>query len=499
MAKQVSFSLEKMLAGLRTAARAVGGTIGPKGRNVYLQEVYGNKVTNDGVTVASKVILKDQEEDAGAFVIRNVTGEQNDKVGDGTTTVAILTEAIIDECLKRPENPMDIRTSLNKASEEVIAQLKELSVPVEKDDIGKVALISAEDPVLSSMITALVSKLGVNAVISVEDSKTLETHYDIVDGYEAQSGYLSPHFADPKTGKATLTDCPVLVTDRKISNVADIKPIFDQFAKNGVGSAVIVCDDIDDSMLGILVINRLQGKFQALVIKAHGDTLKDIAAVTGATVVSATTGLTFQNITIDKLGHAKKVVADAHKTLFVVEGDSGKIYADVLEKEQELEPNQFIKQRFEERIAQLRGGIAVLRVAAHTDFEREYLKLKAEDAIKAVQAALAEGVVEGGGLALWGIAQGLKGETVGEAILKKALTAPFRKIVENAGRDYAEVVSNMNGKGYNARTDTYEDLMETGVVDPTKVERLALSNAVSAAGTFITTFAVITDIPDEKQ
>ena len=489
MSKLVSFgknAMEKMLCGLDTAADAVSGTIGPKGRNVYLQEIYGNKIVNDGVTIASKVVLKDPEEDMGAFVIRNATSQTNDDVGDGTTTTAILTQAIIHECLARPENPMEIRTSLNDAAETVYAQLKSQSVPITTEDIERVALISAEDPTIAHIISEVTQKLGVKAVINVEDAKTLETDYEIVDGYEAPVGFLSPYFSDPKTGKAVLTDVPVLVTDKKISNVIDIKPLFDQFAKESIGSCVIVCDDIENSMLGVLVTNKLQGRFNPLVIKAHGDILKDIEGATGATMVSDSTGVTFQSITTGQLGFAKSVISDQHKTLFLGDGIASKEYADVLERQVDTEPNQYIKKKIEERVAQLRGGIAVIRIAAPTDLEREYLKLKAEDAIKAVQAALEEGIVTGGGLALWDIAQNISTDTVGGIVLKKSLIAPARKIIENGGQDYTEIMS---------KPDDYK-LSLKDVSDPTKVERIALQNAVSAAGALITSFALITDIPD---
>lgn len=493
MAKKVSFgreAMDAMLRGLNVAAEAVAGTIGPKGRNVFITDTYTTRIINDGVSIANKVILKDPEEDAGAYVIRNVCSEQVERVGDGTTTTAILTQAIIKECLARPENPMEVRSSLNNAVQGVFEALRARSKAITKDDVERVALISAEDPKLAKIISQIVSKLGEKAVINVEDSKTLETEYEVVDGYEAPVGFLSPHFADPKTGKATLTDVPVLVTDRKISNITDIKPLFDLFAKNQIGSCVIVVDDIEDAMLGMFVANKAMGRFNALIIKAHGETLRDIEGAVGATMVSAQSGITFQSITLDHLGHAVKVVADQHKTLFLGDGVAAKDYASVLEAELEHESNIYLKKKLEERIAQLRGGIAVLRVAANTDFEREYLKLKAEDAIKAVGAALEEGIVEGGGFALWDIAQEIDTTTIGGAVLKKALIAPAKRIIENGGEEYAEAIANAS--------ERRAKLSSLGVSDPTKVERLAVANAVSAAGTFITSFCLITDIHEPK-
>lgn len=497
--KKVSFgrkAIEKLLAGLDTAAEAVGGTIGPKGRNVFLWETYSPKITNDGVTVANKILLKDPEEDMGAYVIRNVCSQQNDDVGDGTTTTAILTQAIVHECLNRPENPMEIRNALNVSVQKVFDALKAQSKPITKDDAERVALISAEDPKLAHIISDIVKQLGEKAIISVEDSKTLETTYEIVDGYQAEAGYVSPYFiTDQKTAKATFVDVPVLVVEKRISNVVDIAPLFKQFEQAQVAQCVIVCEDIDDSILRMLIANKLQGKFQSLVIKASGDTLKDIEGATGARAVGSS-GVTFQSIKLSDLGQATKVVADAHKTLFV--SDAGTAYADQLEASLENEPNMYRKEKLKERIAELRGGVAILRIYADTDFEREYLKLKAEDAIKAVSAALEEGVVEGGGMALWRIGQTELTHSLGDGILKRALTTPLRKIIENAGHDYTEVISHLpQGMGWNAQNDTYSDLIAEGVVDPTKVERRAVANAVSAAGTLITTFCIVSDIPDE--
>lgn len=498
MAKKVSFNREatdKLIKGLNTAADAVAGTVGPKGRNVYITETYGNKITNDGVTVANKIVLADPEEDAGAYVIRNVTGQQNDDVGDGTTTTAILTQAIIKACMERPENPMEIRQALNESVKKVFEQLKAQSKPITKEDVERVALISAEDPKLASIISQVVKELGEKAVINVEDSKTMETTYEIVDGYEAQAGYISPYFVtDTKTAKATFFDVLVLVVEKRISNVVDIAPLWKQFEQAGIGQCVIVCEDIDDAILRVLIANKIQGKFQSLVIRASGDVLKDIEGATGARAVG--TAASFQNIKLTDLGSATKVVADAHKTLFV--SDHGMAYADQLEATVESEPNMYRKEKLKERIAQLRGGVAILKVAASTDFEREYLKLKAEDAIKAVSSALEEGIVEGGGMALWRIAQSM-GDSLGEQILSKALRQPFRKIIENSGKDYAEVVAGLlPNMGWNAQNSTYSDLIADGIVDPAKVERKAVANAVSAAGTLITTFCLITDIPNDK-
>jgi chaperonin GroEL len=498
MAKTIltgKYAMEKLLKGLNLAADIVSATIGPKGRNTFISDPYTPKITNDGYTIAKNVLLDNNEEDMGAYVIRNVCGQQNDDVGDGTTTVAILTQAIIQEILKRPENTMEIMASLKDASEKVIKQLKAKSIKVSKDQIERVALISAENPQLAKMISDVIGKLGEKAVINVEDSKTLLTDYEIVDGYEASVGYMSPHFInDKKSGKAIYQDIAVFITEKKISNITDIQPLFEQLKKQNIASCVIVCDDIEDAMLGMFLVNKNMGTFNSLIIKTNGETLKDIAGATGATMVSDQTGVTFQNITIDNLGIAKKVVCDANKTLFIGGGESSKKYAKELALKLEAEPNMWVKKKIEERIAKLNGGIAVLRIAAPNDLEREYLKLKAEDAVKASLAALEEGIVEGGGMALWRIAQAMDSKTIGEQILKRAMITPLRKIIENCGEDYAEVISKMlPGSGYNAKTGEYKIMEIEGIMDPAKVERCALMNAVSAASTLCTSYGLITE------
>lgn len=498
MSKKISFNksaMDSMIVGLDKISDAVTGTMGPKGRNVYLMDETLPTITNDGVTVASRIRLADQEEDAGAYVIRNVTGQQNDDVGDGTTTVTVLTQAIIHECLKRPENAMQIKQSLKEAGDKVLEILAKKSIKLNKNDIEKVALISSEDPKISRLITEIINKLGDNAVVNVEDSKTFETDYEIVDGYEAHVGFMSPHFiTDKKTNRAIYENIPVLISQKKIANLGDIAPIFEMFKKEGINSCVIVADDIDDSMLGILVQNNLMGTFKSLVIRATGWLLEDIEGATGARAISDSTGVTFKGFTKEYLGSVKKVVCDAHKTVFATDGVSSKQYAELLDMQAENEPNMYQAEQLRKRAAKMRGGVAVLRIGASTDFERDYLRLKAEDSVKAVQAALAEGIVEGGGMTLWRIAQEIKPKTIGEEILKKAMTAPLRKIIENAGKDYTEVISAMpEGLGYDAKAGVYANLIDIGVIDPSKVERCALENAVSASSTFVSTFAVITD------
>ncbi len=511
MPKIVTFHKEAMGAmvkGLDIAAEAVGGTIGPRGRNVYLDSTITPTITNDGATIADTIQLEDKLENAGAYVIRNIASQQNDDVGDGTTTVSVLTQAIVHECLARPENPMEIKNSLKAAGDKVLKQLAKTAIPVKKSDIEKIALISSEDAHIAKLITEIVNKLGNEAVINVEDSKTFATEYEITDGYDAHTGFISPHFINNrKTGKAVFEDVAILVSETKISSVADITPIFEIFQKEGITKCVIVCEEIDDSILGILVANKAMGKFNSLVIRANGYLAQDIEKATGATAISKTNGVTFQNLTVDHIGYAKRVVSDANHTLFITDGKGAKKFIPELEALLAQEQSAIQARTIKQRLAKLKGGLAVLRIGASTDFERDYLRRKAEDSVKAVQAALAEGYVEGGGMALWRLAQTIKGTSVGEQILKKALTAPLRKIISNAGKDYAEIVGrfylvapNMFDRaGYDAKEDRVADLISFGIIDPAKVERCAIENAVSAASTFITTFALITDVPDEPK
>jgi chaperonin GroEL len=501
MAKEVSTDFQKTLKGLNLAADIVTSTLGPGGRNVYFEVVgLGYEITNDGVTVGNQIILKDKIEDAGAYVIRNITGQALDSVGDGTTTTALLTQQIIKECLKRPENPMKVRESLKKATEKTLSKLSKLSRKITKDDILKVALISAEDKKIASLITEIIQNLGNEAIINVEDSRTFTTDYEIVKGYEAHVGFMSPHFiTDKKSSKAIYENVPVMICEKKIAALSDLTPIFDMFKSEGITSCVIVCEEIDDSLLGAIINTKLAGIFNALVIRATGWLLQDIEGATGATMISSSRGTNFQNFSKDYLGYATKVVCDSNKTLFITDGTAAKKYANILESQGENDPNMFSSRKTLERVAKLRGGIAVLRIAASTDNERTYLRRKAEDAVKATLAALEEGIVEGGGLTLWKLAQGIEGKTIGEEVLKEALTSPFRKIVENCGKDYTEVVLNMpKDKGYDAKEDKYVDMFKSGIVDPAKVTRMALTNASSSAGIFITASSVITEANETK-
>lgn len=510
--KEVIFNpIPKMMKGLDTAADAVCGTLGPNGRNVLIDDPTFPKTINEGGTIAYHIVLEDRVENAGANVIRNTTAQSSDDSGDGRSTTAALVQSLAHACIERPENPMEIRESLNKAGTVILKKLSKKSIKITTKDVEKVALISSEDKEVAKLIGEIVNKLGEKAVINVEDSKTFATEYEITAGYEAHVGFMSPRFiTDKKTAKAIYTDIPVLCTEKKISNIADIATIWGDFAfeiKNGqkvphsnpITSCVIVCDDIDDAMLGVFVQNFEMKTFNALVIRATSLLLEDIAGYTGAKIISNTTGINFQNFKREHLGFAKKVISDANRTLFIGNGVSHKQYAKELEVKADGEPNMYTQENMKKRVAKLLGGIAVLRIGAPTDYEREYKKPKAEDAVRAVKGALEEGIVEGGGMILWRLAQEIKPKTIGEEILKKALVSPLQWIIKNSGKDYTETILNMpQGMGYNAKTNKYEDLVKSGIIDPLKVERVALENAISSVGIFITTSAVIIDhIKDE--
>lgn len=504
MNREVTFEKDaqnKIVEGINITCNAVGGTIGPKGRNVYVDDVNQPKWTNDGATIATNVVFKDPLRNAGAKLVKNCCGQTNDDAGDGTTTTAVLLQALVNESLKRPENPMEIRESLLEASKKIVKEIKKRSTKIDKKDIKKVALISAENDPLATAISEIINTIGEEAVITVEDSYDGEISYDIIEGYEAGVGFMSPAFINQtKRAQCVMTDVPVFVSDKKISSVGDIKPLWDKFQKKGISNCVIVCDDIENAVLGVYVASKNAGLFNALVIRATGDLLKDIEAAVGATRVSETTGLSFQMVDESHLGWCKKVVCDANKTLFIPKDASKALnYAQNLEKLSKDEPNMYIKQRLDKRISQLRGGVAILRIGA-SDFEREYLKDKADDAIKASKSALQEGIVEGGGMTLWRIAQDMSPKTVGEEIMKKALTAPLRKIIENAGKDYSEVVGRFDGEcGYDAKYDEFIPLIANGIIDPAKVERAAIENATANTAQFITGFCAITEAIEEKK
>lgn len=495
MTKQVLFgkeAKEKMLRGLDTAANAVGGTLGPRGLNAYISGEYESEITNDGATIASQIKLRDKFEDLGAEIVRNASGQTNDDAGDGTTTTAVLLQAIVHEAIKRAENPMELRDSLFAAGKKAVGMLHSHARGMKPDELRSIALVSAENEAIADMVTSIVRQLGKEAVITVDDSRTWESSAETTPGYDAPVGFLSPYFVNDKaTGKAKFDDVPVLVAERKIANLIDLKPLFDQFDAQGIRKCVIVCDEIDEAVLGVLAVNNLKGVFNCVVIRAHGEILEDIEGAVGARAVADRHGLAFAKVKLEDLGRAEKVVADAQKTLFLGRSVSASQRAQELEARAQNDENQYRKQKLLERAAKLRGGVGVLKIGAYSDKERTYLKRKAEDAIKAVQAALEEGVVVGGGWPLFQVAEELgKDDSVGAQVLSKALARPLQRILENAGQDWTTVVTS---EGWDVKQGIPCDMEQAGIIDPVKVERCALQNALSAAATFITAFVAIVD------
>lgn len=496
--------MEKMMIGFNIVADTLASTLGPLGTNVFIDDPMEPHSSNDGARISRNTQLEDRIENLGAGVVRNASNQTNDDAGDGTTTTAVLSQAIVTECLKRPEHPIVIEEQLKVSAVKVLKQLKSKAKKIGKGDIYKVAELAAEkkNKALAVLVTKIFHELGDRASVSVENNSLPEMSYETVDGYEAHVGFMKSEFVtDKKKMRAEYDDVPVLVSEKKISSVVDIAKIWKDFEVNKIGSCVIVCSDIDDSMLGVFVNSHKLNVFKCVVIRATGGLLEDIAASVGAIRISDQTGVTFQNFDIKKhMGTAKKVTSDANKTTFLASAKISESYAKQLENSASIEPNMYVKKKLLERVSKLRGGVAILKIGAHSDYERVYLKDKAEDTVKAVQAALEEGVVEGGGMTLWRIAQGIKPKTVGDEILKKALVVPLKTICANARKDYTEIVLNMPaGKGYDARRDIYVDLIEDGIIDPHKVERCALQNAVSSVGQFITNLKSITDYVKEEK
>jgi len=505
MSKELVFGREafdKIIVGFNKTANAVGGTLGPAGRNVLIDDPILPHITNDGATIAESISFPDKFENLGSWLVRNTSSQTNDDAGDGTTTTAVLLQEIVRLSLLRPENPMIIKNSLQEAIVGIVEALKASSKPISIDEVKKIALMSSENEEIAEIVSDTIKKVGVKGVIVVEESKTFETSVDIQEGYECNNGFISPYFAnDPAQTKAVYDNIPVLCSEKKLNTVQDIKPLFDQMDKAGKSELVIVCSDIDPQVLGILVANKIQGRLGVLVIKVVGTQLEDICATVGAIMVSDITGVGFDKIDITKhLGLAQRVSSDTKKTLFVAKTESGQALAERLKQEAELNTNEYQKSEILKRIAKLTGGIAIIKVGGATDLERVYKKHKTDDTVAAARAALEEGIVEGGGMALWRISHDLEPKTVGEEILKEALTAPLKKICENAGKDYSELLLKMPaGQGYDFKNNQYTNLLESGIIDPLKVERVSLVNAVSNASNFITLHCAITDAPVDNK
>lgn len=491
--KQILFGndfKEKALIGFNRLADTIGLTLGPKARYIFVDDALLPRMVDDGETIAKETVFEDKFENAGAWFIRNTASQTGDKAGDGTSTTTVVLQSLVNEAQKTSEHPRVIADSIEKASKEVLKKIKKASKPVKEDQIEQIARISCGHDELAKIISDIVKKQGKEVLFMVEDNKggvgiTSET----IEGYEANVGYISPVFiTDLRRGRAIHEEIPVLVSQKKISNLAEVQNIFEQLKASNMNRLVIVAEEVDEGMLSVFAATHLKRAMSLLIVKATGPLLEDIGGAVGASLISNHTGITFQNFDIGKhLGAVKKVVSDQHKTLFVpLNKGRGEQYANLLEGKMAAERNQFLAQRLKERIAKLRSGVAVIKIAAATDTEREFLKLKADDATKAVICALEEGIVEGGGMCLWRIAKSIKGDSVGERILKKALSAPLKKICENGDKDYTEIVINMpEGQGYDAKNEVYTNMLEAGIIDPAKVERMVIENSVSTACKFI--------------
>jgi chaperonin GroEL len=530
MAKQILFSEDARKAiakGIAQAARAVKITLGPKGRNVVIEKSYGGpRITNDGVSIAKEISFKDKFENMGAEIVKEVASKTNDTAGDGTTTSVVLLEALVEEGLQhvmKGANAMGVRSGMEKARDAALAELKKMAKPVNgKAEVKQVATISAESEELGSIIAEAVDKVGASGVVTVEESQGMELSYDIVEGLQIDKGYVSAYMVtNPERMEAEMKDAPILITDKKIGSVQEILPLLEKVAQSGRKDLVIIADDIEGDALSTFIVNKLRGTFNVLAIKAPGygdrkkEMLADIAAVVGGQVISNEVGMTFENATLSMLGKAARVVATKDATTIV--GGKGKkadITARVAQLKAQIEntDSKFDKEKLEERVAKLSGGVAVISVGAATETEMKYLKDKIDDAVKATKASIEEGIVSGGGTALAKIAKKLAAQTLkmtvdeksGYDIVIRALEMPLAQIALNAGKDDASVIvaKVQGGKvnaGYNALTDELvDDMLAAGIVDPAKMPRMALENAVSAAAILLTTEAAIAEIPEPK-
>ena len=528
MAKDIKFNVEaraQMKEGADALANAVKVTLGPKGRNVVIDKKFGApQVTKDGVTVAKEIELEDRFANMGAQMVKEVASKTNEQAGDGTTTATVLAQAIINVGLKNVTagaNPMDLKRGIDKAVAKVVESLKAQSQEVGDDysKIEQVGTISANnDGYIGKLIADAMSKVKKDGVITVEEAKGTDTEVKVVEGMQFDRGYISPYFmTNADKMEAVLEEPLVLITDKKISTMKDLLPILEPIAREGK-SLLIIAEDVDGEALTTLVVNRLRGTLKIAAVKAPGfgdrrkEMLQDIATLTGAVVVSEERGFTLENTTPDMLGKAEKVViAKENTTIVNGAGDKEAIKerADLIRKQISTTTSDYDREKLQERLGKLAGGVAVLYVGAATEVEMKEKKDRVEDALSATRAAVEEGIVPGGGVAYIRAAEALKGmkgdnedETTGIHIVARAIEEPLRQIAENAGVEGSVIIQKIReGKddfGYNARTDEYVNMFEAGVIDPTKVSRIALENAASVAGMFLTTECAITDIPEKE-
>ena len=526
MAKEIKYGAEAraaLEAGVNKLADTVRVTLGPKGRNVVLDKSYGTPlITNDGVTIAKEIELEDAFENMGAQLVKEVATKTNDVAGDGTTTATVLAQAMINEGMKNlaaGANPIVLRKGMKKASDAAVEEIARMSQPISgKAQMAKVAAISAADESVGEMVADAMEKVSKDGVITIEESKTMKTELDLVEGMQFDRGYVSAYMAtDMEKMEAVLDNPYILITDKKISNIQEILPLLEQIVQAGV-KLLIIAEDIEGEALTTLIVNKLRGTFQVVGVKAPGygdrrkEMLQDIAILTGGTVISSDLGYELKDTTIDMLGRAKSVKVQKENTVIVdgcgqkadIEARIGQIKGQLAET-----TSEFDKEKLQERLAKLAGGVAVIRVGAATETEMKECKLRMEDALNATRAAVEEGIVAGGGTAyieaskkVAELVASLEGdEKTGAKIIMKALEAPLFHIASNAGLEGAVIINNVreakDGVGYDAYNETYVDMIEAGILDPAKVTRSALQNATSVASTLLTTESVVANIKEE--
>ncbi|MGX7058496.1 chaperonin GroEL [Vagococcus humatus] len=527
MAKDIKFSVDAraaMVKGVDTLADVVKVTLGPKGRNVVLEKAYGSPlITNDGVTIAKEIELEDHFENMGAKLVSEVASKTNDIAGDGTTTATVLTQAIVREGIKNVTagaSPIGIRRGIEQATRSAVEELKAISKKIEsKDAIAQVAAVSSGSDHIGQLVSDAMEKVGKDGVITIEESKGIDTGLDVVEGMQFDRGYLSQYMVtDNDKMEAVLENPYILITDKKISNIQDILPLLEQILQQGK-PLLIIADDVDGEALPTLVLNKIRGTFNVVAVKAPGfgdrrkAMLEDIAVLTGGTVITEDLGLELKDATIDSLGTASKVVVDKDNTTIVEGGGDSKGIEErvsLIRSQIAEATSDFDREKLQERLAKLAGGVAVVKVGAATETEMKELKLRIEDALNATRAAVEEGIVAGGGTALINVLPKVSeltekvvgDELTGVNIVIRALEEPIRQIAKNAGKEGSVVVERMKheetGIGFNAATDEWVDMIEAGIVDPTKVTRSALQNAASVASLILTTEAVIADQPEKE-
>jgi chaperonin GroEL len=533
MAKQVIHGEESraaILRGINQLADAVKITLGPKGRNVVIDKKFGSPtITKDGVTVAKEIELKDSLENMGAQMVREVASKTSDVAGDGTTTATVLAQAIFREGVKTVAagaNPMALKRGIDKAVERATEEIKRLSKPVKGDAIAQVGTVSANgDQTIGNIIAEAMNKVGKDGVITVEESKTMETSLEVVEGMQFDRGYLSPYFVtDPERMEAVLENPLILINEKKISSMKDLLPLLEQVAKMGK-PMLIIAEDVEGEALATLVVNKLRGTLNVAAVKAPGfgdrrkAMLEDIAILTGGKVISEDLGIKLENVKLEDLGRAKKITIDKDNTT-IVEG-AGK-QSDIegrvrtLRAQIEETTSDYDREKLQERLAKLVGGVAVIKVGAATETEMKEKKARVEDAMHATRAAVEEGIVPGGGVALVRASRVLEkfhihkdgegdpDEQIGVNIVRRSLEEPLRQIVQNAGKEGAVVVERVKSEknenvGFNAATEQFEDLVKAGVIDPAKVTRTALQNAASIAGLMLTTEAMVSELPEDEK